>query len=97
MLETLTKDTWDKYLNQTFQIEIAEGQALPLILDEVSGYGRNSDASREAYTLLFHGPLQPILPQRIYRMANQLMGEMDIFLVPIGMDSVGMRYEAIFS
>jgi hypothetical protein len=46
---------------------------------------------------MFRGPTGPILPQRIYRLRHPVMGELDLFLVPIGPDGEGMRYEAVFT
>jgi hypothetical protein len=47
--------------------------------------------------LLFRGPRTPVLPQRIYRLEHAVMGPLEIFLVPIGPDAEGMRYQAVFT
>src|ERR1700730_3101865 len=52
--------------------------------------------TREPFALTLRGPGRPVLPQRIYALRNERMGEVEIFLVPIGPDEKGMRYEAIF-
>ena len=53
--------------------------------------------SREPFSLLFRGPLDVVLPQRIYPLEHPDMGRFELFLVPIGPDAEGMRYEAVFS
>jgi hypothetical protein len=39
----------------------------------------------------------PPVSQRIYRVEHVELGTIEIFLVPIGPDEVGQRYEAIFT
>jgi hypothetical protein len=46
---------------------------------------------------VFRGPGDVLLPQRIYRMEHEEIGVFDLFLVPIGPDEIGLRYEAIFT
>ena len=53
--------------------------------------------TQESFAVLFRGPQQPILPQAIYRLEHPRMGSLDLFLVPIGPDDTGMRYEAVFT
>ena len=38
-----------------------------------------------------------VLPQRIYRLEHNGLGELDIFLVPIGKDADGVSYQAMFN
>ena len=45
----------------------------------------------------FRATEQSHAPQQIYRHEHAEMGEMDVFLVPAGLDAVGMRYDAVFS
>jgi hypothetical protein len=52
---------------------------------------------RAAFSALFRGPIRPVLPQRIYRLTNETLGTLELFLVPIGPDADGMRYEAVFN
>ncbi len=97
MLETLTKDSWSAYLGGSFELTAGERDAMALILAEVAGLGSGGAGRRDPYSLTFRGPPTPILPQRIYRIRHPRMGELDLFLVPIGPDAEGMRYEAIFT
>jgi hypothetical protein len=52
---------------------------------------------RAPFSIVFRGPATPILPQRIYRLEHPAIGSFDLFLVPIGPDERGLRYEAIFT
>ena len=57
----------------------------------------SDDQARRGFSLVFEGPAEPLLPQQTYQIANAEIGELDIFLVPIGQDAESTRYEAIFS
>ena len=96
MLEILTKENWTQYLGETFQVDKG-GTNLDMVLAAVFGYGQRPGAAREAFSLLFCGPLQPALPQRIYRIGHAVMGDLDVFLVPVGPHADGMGYEAVFT
>jgi hypothetical protein len=99
LLKQLLKDDWERYLNENFQLnpDPLDVAPLQLTLASVSGYGQRQGGHREAYSLLFLGPPQPVLPQRIYRLSHDGLGELDIFLVPVGPHENEMGYEAVFT
>ncbi len=59
---------------------------------------------RTPFSVLFHGPIEPVLRQGIYRLEHDQFGAIDLFLVPIGPAEgsgpgdrpTAMRYEAVF-
>jgi hypothetical protein len=59
---------------------------------------------RAPFSVLFHGPLQPVLPQGTYRLEHGHLAPLDLFNVPVGPDepsvpgqaTTAMRYEAVF-
>jgi hypothetical protein len=106
MLDKLRSDDFQPYLNQKFVITDAGLEPIEIELIEVSdySYSRQQDTTkRKPFSVVFRGPKQDnegrlsYLPQRIYRIEHEQMGTFDIFIVPIGPDDVGMRYEAVFS
>jgi hypothetical protein len=44
---------------------------------------------------LWHGPVTPVLPQRIYRLQQAELGTVELFIVPLGPDERGIRYQAV--
>jgi hypothetical protein len=65
---------------------------------ELSPASRSSPESRQPFSLLFLGPPSDrYLPQRTYRLAHAQMGDLDVFLVPLGPVDRRMQYEAIFT
>jgi hypothetical protein len=50
----------------------------------------------ECFSVMFLGPAESVLPQATYRVEDE--GEaFDIFIVPVGRDERGVRYEAVFN
>lgn len=58
---------------------------------------RGSTPRQERFSLVFRGPLEAFLPQRLYRVGHDVLGEFDLFLVPIAQDAEGFQYEAVFN
>lgn len=52
---------------------------------------------RPPFSLLFLAAGPVILPQRIYRMVHKILGEVAIFIVPVGKDAEGVLYQATFN
>lgn len=106
MLEGFTLTTFADHLHETFRVypDAANAQhAFEFVLVEANdlrteGHRSASAPQRRApFSIVFRGPPTPILPQRIYRLVHAEIGEFELFLVPIGPDEQGMRYEAVFT
>jgi hypothetical protein len=97
MLEKLTREDFEKCVNRNFHVQHGD-HALELELVECRALpsGRRKDATREPFSVIFRGPLHPVLPQQIHAVSGP-METLEIFMVPIGPDQMGMQYEAIFS
>lgn len=65
--------------------------ATPLAGDAARGTGR------APFSLVFRGPRTIALPQGTYRIEHDALGGFPLFLVPIGPDAGGPRYEAVFA
>jgi hypothetical protein len=99
MLERLTAADFAAHLHETFTIQLVDGQPYPLELSAVEEHGQPyQPGERTPFSLLFHHPrTDAYLPQQIYRLEHPHMGAIEIFLVPLGPDAAGMRYEAVFN
>jgi hypothetical protein len=89
----LTRDDFERHIGDTFDVAPA---GVSLRLDEVRALGA---ALRPGggFALSFSGPTEPFLPQATYPLAHAGLGMLDIFIVPVGRDTDGLRYEAIFT
>ncbi len=99
MLDKLTIDDFRKAIHDQFRLETGDGTSLDLVLVEVLKTTEREPGKDERipFSAEFRGPKTPILAQRIYALENRRMGRLEIFLVPIGPDSQGMLYEAVFT
>jgi hypothetical protein len=52
---------------------------------------------RSPFSLVFLGAGDMILPQALYRLKHEEMGEVTIFMVPIGQNQRGVSYQATFN
>jgi Domain of unknown function (DUF6916) len=102
MLETYTVSTFAPHLGETFRLH--PDAAPPFGVDLIEARALGEPASDEAvdggprapFSIVFRGPTDRLLPQRIYRLEHDELGAFELFLVPIGPDRDGMRYEAVF-
>jgi hypothetical protein len=99
VIESFTVETFAPRLRETFRIYPDGAPPLEAELIEVTALdaGSAGDGDRRApFSIVLHGPTDRLLPQRTYRVEHEAIGTFDLFLVPIGPDQEGMRYEAVF-
>lgn len=91
----LTHAQFAENLNTIFHIRFDDNITVDLELVEVSE--PRSTPRQERFSLLFRGPLDFYLEQRSYRIDHDLLGSHDFFLVPVGQQPDGFRYEMVFN
>lgn len=90
--------TWDEFAGAEgtrYEVEADGCPAVEMTLEkaaELPSSGREGGSFR----LEFRGPFEPILPQGIYQFRDGAGDSRDIFVVPIGREEAGTRYEAVF-
>lgn len=99
MLDKLTADDFKNALGDSFDVVQAGQSATSFVLAAVNttGVAGYSSSGREAFSLLFRGPMHPVFAQQIFPLRHERLGELEIFLVPLGPDGGSMQYEAIFT
>jgi hypothetical protein len=101
VLERLTATDFEPALGRTFILDAGDAGRLELellaaALHDPDAPAEDSSGARAPFTLVFRGPSEPILPQSIYRLEHESVGALEIFIVPIGQNTAGTTYEAIF-
>ncbi len=83
---------------QTFDLDMGTA-TITLTLDTIAPLPvhRFPGMMRDPFSLLFRSSSPVVLPQRIYKLSNQRMGDIDVFLVPIARDVQGIAYQAVFN
>ncbi len=103
MLETLTMETFRPLVGQTFRayygpeegssIEIRLDEVAPLAVEDYKDHRRN----RAPFSLVFRADPSGYLIQGTYEIEHEQLGRLPLFMVPLGPDAQGMRYEIIFT
>ena len=98
-LSSLKLEDFQTCLDQTFTVNPEDTESLELELTQVKPIGTlgTEAETRQSFSLLFRGPIEPMLPQQLYELKNATLGKHQIFLVPIGPDENGMLYDATFN
>src|SRR5215212_6820177 len=110
MLDKLTGEDFVPHVHQTFMLSLgpwgqphdpaAHGALRMLELVEVDNLGSEAPgayANRRPFSLIFREQGSQYLPQRTYAIKHPTLGWLDLFVVPIGPDQAGMRYQAVFT
>jgi hypothetical protein len=101
VLDRLTANSFAPAVGDTFAVEAGEAGRLGLELIECrlqdpDAPAQDPSGTRAPFTLVFRGPAEPLLAQRIYRFEHASLEPMEIFIVPIARDQAGTSYEAVF-
>jgi hypothetical protein len=98
----LTYDLFAHRVGEPFDVGLGGDATVGMVLAEATESqvpgGRGPEGQeRRQFSLVFRGTTTPGLPQGTYRVEHAELGDLDLFLVPIGPDAEGMRYEAAFA
>ena len=96
--EQLTLARFQSTLQTTFRVQCGAEPAVGLVLVEATG-GRKQAAGGgdESFSIVFEGPADRPLPQRIYSLEHDTMGRFDLFMVPVGQKESAIQYQAVFN
>lgn len=91
-------DTFSGRIGEAFRLRADEGTVLGLELLEATALSdRPTATGRVPFSIVFTGPIQPALPQRIYGIDHDELGSFELFLVPVEPREGRARYEAVFA
>jgi hypothetical protein len=91
-----------RHIGSAFSVNVDENIHSSLELAVVEPYPAGADPLDESvsipsFSLILFAKLAPHLPQGSYAMEHAALGSLQMFIVPIGLDHRGMRYEAVFN
>jgi hypothetical protein len=98
--DQLTIEMFSNLIDKEFIVDVDESHSVGMELIEIydiSDSRGDRKPGRTPFSLVFRGPDEPIYPQKSYRFEHEEIGAHDIFIVPVGPDTEGMRYEAVFN
>jgi len=94
-----TEEEFRRHLGTKFGVRVEAPRPVELELDEVKGFkaGANEPSGMERFSVFFYGPGDLMLPQGTFALEHPSMGELLLFMVPVGRDERGFRYEVVFN
>ncbi|MNE01310.1 hypothetical protein D3C80_937450 [compost metagenome] len=94
----LTLNDFDILLNKIFTIRISDEVQLDAELVELTKLNNYSPLERDPFSIVFRTEQKnEYYQQGIFTVVHPIKGDLQLFLSPLGFDSVGMKYEAVFS
>ncbi len=98
MNEILQLSDFAPFIDHEFQISFTPELSLAAILVQAIEFDSYTPANRKPFSLIFRTEQKnEYFAQAIRILHHPQKGEISVFLVPLGPDQLGMRYEAIFS
>lgn len=103
MAAELISATFSGHVGERFEIAPADGAPFQATLTSCTEtpHGVPEDWQREVgrvpFALLFHGDPPVPVRQQICALTHDELGSFELFLVPLGPDERGMRFEAVIS
>jgi hypothetical protein len=95
MLDQLKPELLAPHVGATFEVLNDPANVFSLTLTSVVEHEKTE--RNHAFSLFFHGPQTPFMPQAIYKLQHAELGVLEIFLVPVAKDKDGFQYEAVFN
>ena len=85
---------FEPYKGDTFQVELEDSTTEVTLSETTKGI---DDKVQESFSLTFTGKQDHPLPQNTYKLKQEKMGEVELFLVPVGHTGGSYEYEACIS
>lgn len=95
MLDNLTKQAITENLATKCKVDLGDANIIELELVQIDELP--SAPGQEQLSVIFRGPVDMPLPQAIYNLEHEKLGQFGIFLVPVGIEPAGRLYEAFFN
>lgn len=94
-LAEATADDFLRHVGSSFAVSGTDLPPFELHLETVRA--QDTAPGGRPFSLLFRGGPNPPVPQAIWHLEHSPLGSLDLFLVPLGPDADGQRYEAVFT
>ena len=95
MPEQLKPIMFSEYVGTPFDVLDDPSRTFGLTLTNVVEHVKTE--RQEVFSLFFHGPSDPFVSQGTHKLKHSHLGELELFLVPVGRDKNGFQYEAAFN
>lgn len=93
------REDFARSADQEFDVFVGEA-TMTMTLVSIEPLKTPKGMQREAFSLIFRSASPVVLPQRTYQMRSRSLlnaQKVGVFIVPIGSDGDGVRYQAVFN
>jgi hypothetical protein len=102
--DQLTLENFSLWQKSKFRVPLDPENSVELELTEVNTLlnpgnpqAVKNQTVQQSFSLIFHGPKDRFLPQRMYLLENDAIGQFELFIVPIGQKPGLFQYQAVFN
>jgi len=97
-LDELTFDVMQPLIGTSFALAVEGRDDIELKVSDVCKVmERSKRLTRQPFSIYFTGPRDVMVKQGMYPLRHEQLGEMLIFIVPVGQAVDGLEYEAVFT
>ena len=89
--------TWQGHLSTPFRVHVEDSHFVDVELIEVKELQNHGGPREQPFSLLFRTPKINQLPQRMYDVQHETLGEFVLFLVPVLPDEEFNYHESVFN
>jgi hypothetical protein len=91
----LRQSSFEGHVDTDFQLVEHSSAVCGLRLTQIVEHIKTP--TQENFSLMFVGPANPFVPQGMRMLVHKELGELELFLVPVGQVQDGFQYEAVFN
>ena len=98
MSSQISRDQFNSTLNQEYTIDNDNNGSIQVELVQVTDL--KESGPYQSFSLIFEGALTDVVPQKIRKVGNANLGEMEIFVCPVTLAETQegkVNYQAVFS
>ncbi len=92
----LNQSIFENHINESFRISQQPDGNIDLMLEKIDA-GKSDGGDDECFSIIFQGPADSCLPQKVYSLKHTKLGTFPLFIVPVAKNENGYRYEAVFN
>lgn len=96
-VEQLKQSGFEAACNSAFAVSVFGQSTSAYTFTLTTLTPRPAPSGFEQFSLLFAGPPEPVLPQGTYRFLHPSLGELALFMVPVGKSVKSAQYEVCIS
>ena len=96
MLDELRREDFEPYIGQRMDVRVGE-EIIALEVGSVAPIANPSPRKHPPFALILLARERYMPNQGVFHLAHPKLGEIELFMVPIGPKDGAMRYEVIFN